>query len=89
MGEKLNVQTEADFHQMAFGQKGSRYLSGTDTGTAGEVYKAITALEETVITLTQPLGDTSLAITIPSGLTVVGKFTAVELTSGGCLAYIG
>jgi len=88
--EKVNLNSTADFQNMMFGQLGSRYIEAAGTGESGEVYKVITALEATVVTLVQPKGDATLTdLPIPAGVTVYGKFTSVSVTSGSVLAYIG
>lgn len=88
MATPFNLENIGDYQQMAFGDNGSEHLTGTDVGGAA-LYRAVTALADTVVTLEQPKGDTTLVLTIPAGGTVVGHFTSIELTSGDCLAYIG
>lgn len=90
MAEKTSTSSAADYRGLTFGQVGSRYIVDTETGESGEIYKAITALADTVVTLTQNKGDTTLtSLPIPAGVTVYGRFTAIQMVSGGILAYIG
>lgn len=90
MGKEVNLNSKPDYQGMVFGQKGSRYQSGAGSSTADEWYKAITALSATVITISQPLGQTTLtSLPIPSGVTVYGDFSAWTVVSGDILAYIG
>jgi len=74
----------------AFGDYGSEYIVTGETGTVNTVFKAITALEESSLTLTQPKGDTTLTtIPVPAGVTIYGTFTSISVVSGKVLAYIG
>ena len=68
---------------------GSRHLSGVETGVGVEVYKKITALSATVVTLTQAEGETTLtSLPIPAGTSIYGNFTSITMVSGDILAYI-
>ena len=87
---ETNLNSKSDFQMLSFGQFGSEYIVAGETGSESTVFKSITALEQTVITLTQLKGDTTLtSITLETGITVYGLFTAVSVTSGKVLAYIG
>lgn len=85
--EKTNLNARPDVGQLQFGQFGSRLITGA--GTPDEIYKAITPLEATVIVLTQEKGDGILNLSLPAGLTVYGRFTSANVSSGSVLAYIG
>lgn len=88
--EQTSTSNAADYRGLSFGQMGSRYLIGIDTGTTGEIYKAVTAVAATVVTLTQNKGDATLtSLPIPAGVTVYGRFTGITMVSGAVLAYIG
>ena len=90
MSEKTSTASAVDYRGLSFGQLGSRYLVDTDAGTSGEIYKAITAVSATVITLTQNKGDTTItSLPLSVGVTVYGRFTAIQMVSGGVIAYIG
>jgi len=86
---KSNLNSKPDHQMMSFGQYGSRLIGTGETGESDEVYKAVTGLSSTVIELTQQKGDTTLSITLETGVTVYGLFTAISVTSGQALAYIG
>lgn len=90
MARKSNLNTKVDYFKVTFGQWGTRLIGAAETGEAGEVYLAVTALLDTAITLEQPLGDTTLTLaTLPAGVTIYGSFSSVSVTTGQVLAYIG
>jgi hypothetical protein len=76
--------------KQSFGEYGSEYIITGETDAGETVYKAITALEASSLTLTQAEGDTTLTtIPVPAGLTIYGLFASISVVSGKVLAYIG
>tara|TARA_Y100000034_G_C6853187_1_gene387315 strand:+ start:138 stop:482 length:345 start_codon:yes stop_codon:yes gene_type:complete len=77
-----------------FGCNGAFYIADQDTHTADDHWSAITMMEDTVfttLTVANWAGDTFTGATevYPKGLTIYGKFTVIDLTSGACIAYFG
>lgn len=78
------------------GQKGMVYIADTAEHTpgTGKCFVSIHTLESTVIAAltadsTAPITGTITGVTIGASIDVRGKFTAIQLTSGSCLAYLG
>ena len=87
---ETNLNSKPQYQMLSFGQYGSEYIVTDETGTPTVVYKFITALEASVLTLTQIKGDATLTtIPVPVGVTIYGLFTSVSVVSGKVLAYIG
>ena len=85
---------------MAFGQHGGVYAADADSASGvitipdGKVIVAVTSLDSaTQLTCTAQTGfpDPPDAETIPAGLTIYGRFTAmtVEGSNGAVIAYFG
>ena len=84
---------------VALGQAGAKFISDTAEHTGSFV--AITMLEDTIFATLTPSdttsgygvgsynGNTMATETIPQGLTIYGRWTTVDLTSGLVIAYIG
>ena len=70
----------------AFGQAGFDALGASETVTA-HTYIAITALEDSSITIVAETGDSLTTSPIPKGLTIYGRFSSVTCVSGKILAY--
>lgn len=77
--------------QAMFGQKGHYWrVSGDGATTAGVVYVAIQATEESVITYTDAKsGNTYSSKTIPAGFIIYGELTSITVTSGTVIIYAG
>ena len=91
--------------QVAFGQFGCEFQGGTDAFTvpSGKVIVAITFTEDSTLTTldpegtdkfcgvgaTDPAGDDMSGDTMPKGLTIYGRFTALTLATGAAIAYFG
>ena len=75
---------------LAFGQVGSILIDDTDAHTGP--YCAITALTDAVVDISECdmswIEDVA-DFTIPTGTTIFGRFTSIELDSGSVLAYRG
>jgi hypothetical protein len=72
------------------GENGAFLITDTDLHTAAGGWNAITFMENTVfnaITASNWSGDTITGETFAEGLTIYGDFTAIDLTSGACIAY--
>lgn len=68
------------------GAEGGLYITDTNAHT-GE-FRAITALEATVIAeLIGNTEGTTTSVPVPSGATIWGKFTSIDLASGKVIAY--
>jgi len=83
-----NVNATPNFQRQVLGQKGFRKLTTGGSGTSGEFYRAITVLDDAVISTTSEAGDNLTALSIPAGVTIYGLFSAVSVTSGDVIAYI-
>lgn len=78
------------------GQKGMVYIADTTEheAGAGKCFVALHMLASTVIDtltadITAPITGTITGVAIGANIDIRGKFTAVKLTSGSCLAYLG
>lgn len=83
-----NVNATPNFQRQVLGQKGFRAIGAAGTGTSGEFYRAITAIDLSSITVVSEAGDSLTAVSIPAGVTVYGLFSSVSVVSGKVLAYI-
>jgi hypothetical protein len=83
-----NLTNPGNYQLAAFGQKGFEHLTGVQSATGGN-YNAIQVLAEASLTVTASNGDSLPNVTVPTGMTIVGKFTAVSIASGTVLAYHG
>ena len=85
---------------LGLGQRGCEYLD-TNTAAASSLIVAITFLEDSTFDTLTP-EDTSLYMgeasglgndveqdTFPKGVTIYGRWTAVELETGRAVAYVG
>ncbi len=62
----------------------------TTAAQTGKDYYAIYFVQESVIsalTMTDSTGSSNLLTTVPAGMTLFGKITAITLTSGLAIAY--
>ena len=85
---------------VALGQVGCEYLD-TDTAAVSSLIVAITFLEESTFDTLTPedagryigeasgLGNAVEQDTFPKGVTIFGRWTAVELETGRAIAYLG
>lgn len=83
-----NVNATPNFQRQVLGQKGFRYLTGAASGTAGEHYRAITALADASVTVVSESGDNLTTVTLSAGITIYGLFSEVSIASGTIVAYI-
>jgi hypothetical protein len=95
----LRKYTPVEAHNIGLGQLGAKFISDTaeHTGT----FVAITMLEDTIFATLTPSdttngygvgsynGNTMGTETISEGLTIYGRWTTIDLTSGLVIAYIG
>ena len=93
---KLSV---VEAQNASLGQAGAKFISDTATHTG--TFVAITTLEDTIFSRLTPSdttngygtgsynGNTMALETIPEGVTIFGRWTDVDLTSGLVIAYIG
>ena len=80
-----NISKEGNFYQSATGDYGFRLLEAAESATDG--FRAIQALESSVITTTTTVGDALTSVTITEGSVIYGKFDSVTCVSGKVLAY--
>lgn len=83
-----NITNPVNYQLASFGQSGFRKISTGQTGTSGEQYRVIYALENATISATPVNGDSLSAQAILAGTSIYGLFTAVSVSSGSILAYI-
>ena len=83
-----NVNATPNFQRQVLGQKGFRAIGAAGTGTSGEFYRAITALDYAVVSVVSEAGDNLTSVEIPTGVTIYGLFSSVSVTEGRVLAYI-
>ena len=96
----LHKYTVIEAQNAALGQRGCEYLD-TDTAATSNLIVAITFLEDSTFdTLTAEdassyigeasgLGNAVEQDTFPKGVTIYGRWTAVELETGRAVAYLG
>ena len=93
---KLSV---VEAQNAALGQAGAKFIS--DTSVHSGSFVAIQCVEDTVFNALTPAdttngygvgsynGNTMASETIPAGMTIYGRWTSIDLTSGAVIAYIG
>ena len=93
---KLSV---VEAQNAALGQAGAKFIS--DTSVHSGNFVAIQCVEDTVFNALTPAdttngygvgsynGNTMASETIPAGMTIYGRWTSIDLTSGAVIAYIG
>ena len=70
----------------SFGQAGFDAVGASETITA-HTYIAITALEDSNITIVAETGDSLTAVDIARGITIYGRFSSVTCVSGRLIVY--
>ena len=93
---KLSV---VEAQNAALGQAGAKFIS--DNAVHSGNFVAIQCIEDTVFNALTPAdttngygvgsynGNTMASETIPAGMTIYGRWTSIDLTSGAVIAYIG
>tara|TARA_R100001530_G_scaffold98926_1_gene68755 strand:+ start:1761 stop:2057 length:297 start_codon:yes stop_codon:yes gene_type:complete len=86
-------------NNIGLGQAGAKFIS--DTSVHSGTFVAITMLEDTVFNALTPTdttngygvgsynGNTMASETIPQGVTIYGRWSSIDLTSGLVIAYLG
>ena len=99
MASSLQKFTVVEAQNASLGQAGAKFISDESVHTGSFI--AITMIEDTVFNALTPAdttygygvgaynGNTMASETIPQGLTIFGRWTAIDLTSGACIAYVG
>ena len=82
-----NLANPGNYQQAAFGQKGFVYLSGSDS-TSGN-YNAVQVIADATVSVVATNGENLTTVDLPAGMTIVGRFTSVTISSGKVLAYNG
>ena len=85
--------TPVESGSLGLGSAGSKVLTGAGTPDTG-AFIAITALEDTTFSLLTPEDTlypdaTALTQTVPAGVTIYGRWTAVTVSAGAVIAYNG
>jgi len=101
MAASLHKYTVVEAQNVSMGQAGAIVETGT-TAITGKSIVAFQCLDDTVFSALTPSdttngygvgasynGDTLDSITIPSGMTIYGHWTAFTLASGKVIAYQG
>lgn len=83
-----NITKDSNFNQMAFGDYGLRVITSSNPSTAGEHYRVLVAVEDSIINATAVNGDNLVGLDVFSGTTVYGLFSEVTVSAGKVLAYI-
>jgi hypothetical protein len=83
------IVREQDFQASSFAEYGFRLIESGFSQPSGEVYRAITFVEDSIITATSAVGDGLTSETFAAGLTIYGKFNTISVASGRVVAYIG
>ena len=95
----INKYTVNESSNVALGQAGAKFISDTEVNSG--TFVAITMLEDTVFNALTPTdttngygvgsynGNTMASETIPQGVTIYGRWSSIDLTSGLVIAYIG
>ena len=82
-----NLANPGNYQQAAFGQKGFEFLDGSGNTTGN--YNAVQVIADATVTIQASAGDGLTNVDLPAGMTIVGKFTSVSISSGKVLAYNG
>ena len=89
----------AEAQNVALGQGGAKFINDTSEHTG--TFAAITMMEDTVFTSLTPSdttngygvgsynGNSMASETIPKGVTIYGRWTLIDLSSGAVIAYLG
>ncbi len=83
----FSLSQDDNFQNMSFGTWGFRRITSASSPVVGEVYRAVQALEDSVVTVNNDLGDDLTAQAIPAGTILFGQFTSVTCSSGTVLSY--
>ena len=95
----INKYTVNESSNVALGQTGAKFISDTEIHSG--TFVAITMLEDTVFNALTPIdttngygvgsynGNTMASETIPQGVTIYGRWSTIDLTSGLVIAYLG
>ena len=83
------IVRDQDFQASSFAEYGFRLVEAGFSKPAGEVYRALTFVEDSVVTVTCDSGDGLTAEVFPAGITIYGKFNTISVASGRVIAYIG
>lgn len=83
-----NINNPANFQLASFGQFGFRRIVTSGTSTAGEHYRVVYALEDSVVSMTSEAGDDLTGQVVLAGTAIYGLFSEVSVVSGSVLAYI-
>tara|TARA_B100002019_G_C21000150_1_gene464863 strand:+ start:342 stop:638 length:297 start_codon:yes stop_codon:yes gene_type:complete len=95
----INKYTVNESSNVALGQAGAKFISDTEIHSG--TFVAITMLEDTVFNALTPTdttngygvgsynGNTMASETIPQGVTIYGRWSSIDLTSGLVIAYLG
>lgn len=81
-----NLFRNSSSNLQSFGQEGFSYIT---SGTVNDkIFIAVTALEDTVLSVQSLKGDSLTSVSLPMGLTIYGRFNSLTVSSGRVVAYI-
>lgn len=80
-----NLANPGNYQQAAFGQKGFEYLA---SGNVAGNFNAVQVIADATVSVVASNGDNLTNVDLPAGMTIVGRFTSVTISSGKVLAYI-
>lgn len=84
-----NITKDRNYYQVTTGDFGFRRLAANESTPQGETYRAIVCLQEASVNATSLVGDSLTGQVLPTGMTIVGKFSSVSCYQGVVIAYIG
>lgn len=82
-----NITKDGNFYQSVTGDYGFRLLATGESSLEG--FRAVQALEASVITTTTTVGDALTSVGITEGTIIYGRFDSVSVGSGKVVAYKG
>ena len=67
-----------------------QFIEDTVFGTlTGETSQLFVSSGQTSTTIDLNAGSAATEVTFPAGMTIYGRWTTINLTSGACIAYVG
>ena len=84
-----NIQDPQYYQLASFGAFGFRKITSTYTTIAGEDYRVVYALTAATLSVTSGLGDDLVAVDVAAGAVIYGVFSAVSVSTGTVIAYLG
>ena len=83
-----NLTNPGNYQLASFGQKGFKKITSGSSFTSADGHcNSILVLDDAQLTCTSVNGENLSSTDVPGGVTIVGLFTAVSVSSGVALAY--